>query len=57
MAKKHIIINTEEIQQYLKDLKKIPVITHQRQDEIFEQLIKKELPKEELDAMNKQWYP
>ncbi len=54
MAKKHIIINTEEIQQYLKDLKKIPVITHQRQDEIFEQLIKKELPKEELDAMKEE---
>ena len=54
MAKKHIIINTEEIQQYLKDLKKIPVITHQRQDEIFEQLIKKELPKEELEAMKEE---
>lgn len=33
--RKHIIINTDEIQQYLKDLKKIPVITHQRQEEIF----------------------
>jgi len=29
------IINTDEIQNYLKDLKKIPVISHERQDEIF----------------------
>jgi RNA polymerase primary sigma factor len=29
------IINTDEVQSYLKDLKKIPVITHERQDEIF----------------------
>lgn len=52
--RKHIIINTEEIQQYLKDLKKIPVITHQRQDEIFEQLIKNELPKKELEDMKQE---
>jgi len=54
MRKKHIIINTEEIQQYLKDLKKIPVITHQRQDEIFEQLIKNELPKKDLEGMKEE---
>jgi RNA polymerase primary sigma factor len=33
--KKSIIINTEEIQQYVKDIRKIPVITHERQEEIF----------------------
>jgi RNA polymerase primary sigma factor len=33
--KKSILINTEEIQQYIKDIRKIPVITHERQDEIF----------------------
>jgi RNA polymerase primary sigma factor len=29
------IINTDEVQNYLKELKKIPVISHERQDEIF----------------------
>lgn len=33
--KKSILINTEEVQQYIKDIRKIPVITHERQDEIF----------------------
>lgn len=36
--KNHIIINSEELQYYLKDLRKIPVITHERQDEIFKEL-------------------
>jgi RNA polymerase primary sigma factor len=36
--KKSIIINTEEIQQYIKDIRKIPVISHERQEEIFKQL-------------------
>ena len=36
--KNHIIINSEELQYYLKDLRKIPVITHERQAEIFKQL-------------------
>lgn len=36
--KKSIIINTEEIQHYIKDIRKIPVITHERQDQIFEKL-------------------
>jgi len=36
--KKSIIINTEEIQHYIKDIRKIPVITHERQDEIFQKL-------------------
>jgi len=36
--KKSRIINTDEIQNYLKDLKRIPVITHSRQDIIFNKL-------------------
>ena len=34
--KKSIIINSDEIQHYIKDIRKIPVITHERQNEIFE---------------------
>jgi RNA polymerase primary sigma factor len=43
--KKSIIINTEEIQQYIKDIRKIPVISHERQEEIFTQLKSKETTK------------
>jgi RNA polymerase primary sigma factor len=35
---KSIIKNTTEIQQYIKDIRKIPVISHERQDEIFKEL-------------------
>ena len=35
MKKTAPIVKTEEIQYYLKDLKKIPVITHEREYEIF----------------------
>jgi RNA polymerase primary sigma factor len=49
--KKSIIINTEEIQQYIKDIRKIPVITHERQDEIFELLKSKETTKEHKDKL------
>jgi RNA polymerase primary sigma factor len=45
--KKSVIINTEQVQQYIKDIRKIPVITHERQDEIFEILRKNNLPKQE----------
>jgi len=34
-TKKSIILNTEEFQKYLSDLRKIPVISHERQEEIF----------------------
>jgi RNA polymerase primary sigma factor len=44
---KSIILNTEEIQQYIKDIKKIPVITHKRQDEIFKDLIDPNITKSE----------
>ena len=42
---KSIIIKTDELQYYLKDLKKIPVISHEREDEIFELLKNPNLPK------------
>jgi len=35
---KSILINTEEIQKYIKDIRKIKVITHERQEEIFTSL-------------------
>lgn len=45
--KKSIIINSDEIQHYIKDIRKIPVITHERQDEIFEKLSSSKTSKEE----------
>jgi|LauGreDrversion4_2_1035121.scaffolds.fasta_scaffold27924_4 RNA polymerase primary sigma factor len=44
--KKSIITNTEEIQQYIKDIRKISVISHERQEEIFELLNDKKISKE-----------
>lgn len=49
--KKSIIIQTEEIQQYIKDIRKIPVITHERQEEIFESLNKKDITKSEKQKL------
>jgi RNA polymerase primary sigma factor len=53
--KKSIITNTEEIQQYIKDIRKIPVISHERQEEIFTLLnnknIDKKLKKELFDEL------
>jgi len=43
--KKSFLANTEEIQQYIRDLKKIPVITHERQEEIFTLLNNKQITK------------
>ncbi len=48
------IINTEEIDSYLKDLKKIPVITHERQDEIFNLLKSKKTSPEEKKGLHKE---
>jgi RNA polymerase primary sigma factor len=45
--KKSIILNPDEIQNYIKDLRKIPVMSHERQDEIFELLKNKKTTKEE----------
>ncbi len=49
--KKSIIISTEEIQQYIKDIRKIPVISHERQEEIFIQLKNPNLPKTERSQL------
>lgn len=48
---KSILQNTEELQQYIKDLKKIPVITHERQDEIFILLQNKDITKKEREEL------
>lgn len=48
---KTLLINTEEIQNYIKDIRKIKVITHLRQNEIFETLKNKDLPKKERQAL------
>jgi RNA polymerase primary sigma factor len=45
------IINTDEVQSYLKDLKKIPVITHERQDEIFKLLKDKNISNTEKEKI------
>jgi RNA polymerase primary sigma factor len=48
---KSIIINTEEIYHYIKDIRKIKVITHERQSEIFEKLKNKDITKKERDIL------
>jgi RNA polymerase primary sigma factor len=48
---KSIIINTEEIYHYIKDIRKIKVITHERQTEIFERLKDKDISKKERDTL------
>jgi RNA polymerase primary sigma factor len=45
--KKSIIINNEDINHYIKDLRRIPVITHERQEKIFTSLQNKNLTKSE----------
>lgn len=49
--KKSVIISTEEIQQYIKDIRKIPVITHERQEEIFKELINPKTTKNEKQKL------
>jgi len=51
MQKSRIIVNTDEIQMYLKDLKKIPVMTHERQEEIFKVLVNKSVSKKEKEKL------
>ena len=45
--KKSILNNTEEIQQYIKDIRRIPVVSHERQEEIFTRLNDKNTTKHE----------
>jgi RNA polymerase primary sigma factor len=49
--KKSFLANTEEIQQYIRDLKKIPVITHERQEEIFAMLNDKNITKQQKKVL------
>jgi RNA polymerase primary sigma factor len=49
--KKSILLNAEEIQYYVRDIKKIPVITHERQEEIFTLLKEKTITKAEKDTL------
>lgn len=48
---KSILLNTDEFQQYIKDLKKIPVISHQRQEQIFTLLQNKKIDKTERSKL------
>jgi len=50
--KKSILTNAEEIQSYIKDLRKIPVISHERQEEIFEKLRDKNITKIERKKLH-----
>ena len=54
MKKSAIIINTEEINQYIKDIRKIPVVTHERQEQIFERLCDKTITKEEKKKLHEE---
>ena len=49
--KKSILINGDEIQHYIKDLRRIPVISHERQEEIFLLLQKKDITKFEKQSL------
>jgi len=49
--KKSIITNTDEIQQYIKDIRKIPVISHEKQEEIFVLLKDKNTTKTEKEKL------
>lgn len=50
--KKSILISTDEIQQYIRDIKKIPVISHERQNEIFSLLRENNLDKIEKKKLH-----
>ena len=43
----YLIVNTDELQYYLKDLRRIPVVSHERQDEIFKLLKNDKLSQKE----------
>jgi RNA polymerase primary sigma factor len=49
--KKSIIISTEEIQQYIKDIRKIPVISHERQEIIFSELKNPNISKKDKNKL------
>lgn len=47
MKKQEILLSGDEINHYIKDIRKIELITHERQDEIFLQLKDENLPTKE----------
>jgi RNA polymerase primary sigma factor len=49
---KTILFNTEEIQNYIKDIRKIKVISHERQDEIFKLLSNRDITKIEKQELH-----
>ena len=49
---KLILFNTEEIQNYIKDIRKIKVISHERQNEIFKLLSQKDISKSVKDSLH-----
>lgn len=49
--KKIAIINTDEINQYIKDIRKIPIVSHQRQEEIFKKINDGGITKEEKNEL------
>ena len=52
--RRNIIINTEELQYYLKELKRIPVITHERQEEIFLLFREGKISEEEIQSLKQE---
>jgi RNA polymerase primary sigma factor len=51
---RNAIIHVDELKYYLKDLKKIPVITHERQIEIFKRITDKKVSEKEKEKLKKE---
>jgi RNA polymerase primary sigma factor len=51
MRKPAVLISTDEINHYIKDIRKIPIVSHQRQDEIFKLLLDFNTTKIEKDKL------
>ena len=51
MRKPAVLISTDEINQYIKDIRKIPIVSHQRQYEIFKLLLDSKTTKKEKDKL------
>ena len=51
MRKPTVLISTDEINQYIKDIRKIPIVSHQRQYEIFKLLLDSKTTKKEKDKL------
>lgn len=51
MKKQQILVSGDEINNYIKDIRKIELITHERQDEIFKKLNSENLTKKERASL------